>query len=218
MITYKGRQIPQTLEEILNPEHTALLVHEMLNDFVTPGGVGTSMTGDVLDISSILPPMTRLIDTARKKGVRVAYARMTTYNDYRNASDPVISRSYKRMMDPKTKLAGLDGTWGHEIRQEVGPKEGDLVVNKFRTDAFFQTNLDLLLRSNRIRTFIIVGIGAEAGGVPTVIHGTNLGYFTVVAQDCLRPTDMKNYDDAMLILKDWAIMSTSSEITKAWGA
>ena len=38
MISYKGRSIPQTFEEIVDPRHTALVVHELLNDFCAKGG------------------------------------------------------------------------------------------------------------------------------------------------------------------------------------
>ena len=37
-ITFQGREIPNTVEEILNPKHTVLVVHEMLNDFISEGG------------------------------------------------------------------------------------------------------------------------------------------------------------------------------------
>ena len=38
MLTYKGREIPETFAEIVDPKHTALIVHEMLNDFLNPNG------------------------------------------------------------------------------------------------------------------------------------------------------------------------------------
>ncbi len=217
MITYKGRQIPETLEEIVDPKHTAVVVHEMLNDFLKPGGIGTENTGGVVDVSVIIPPIVNLMDAARKKNARIVYVRFTKYKDYRTWSDPMISRSYKKIMDPNTKVSTLEGSWGHQVIDEIKPQEGDIVVNKFRTDSFFQTNLDMILRSNGIRTFIMVGFGAEAGQVPTVTHGVNIGYFAVSPKDCIHPTDIKWYDEAIKMLNDWSIMTTSSEIIKAWG-
>ena len=38
MLQYKGREIPETFAEIVDPKHTALIVHEMLNDFLNPNG------------------------------------------------------------------------------------------------------------------------------------------------------------------------------------
>jgi hypothetical protein len=32
MITYRNRHVPETFEEIVDPNHTVLLVHEMRND------------------------------------------------------------------------------------------------------------------------------------------------------------------------------------------
>ena len=149
--------------------------------------------------------------------MRVVYVRFTRYQDYRTWNDPLIARSYKKMMDPDTRVSTVEGTWGHQVIDEVAPQEGDAVVNKFRTDSFFQTNLDMVLRSNGIRTFIMVGFGAEAGQVPSVTHGVNIGYFAVSPRDCIHPTDINWYDDAMKMLGDWAVMTTSDEIIEAWG-
>jgi len=218
MINYKGRVIPQTLKEIIDPKYTALIVHEMLNDFLKPGGVGTSDTETIVDVSSIIPTIANLIKVARKKNVRIVYVRFTKYEDYHTWNDPMISKSYKKIINPKTPVSTVDGTWGHQIIDELAPQEGDIIVNKFRTDSFFQTNLDMMLRSNGIKTFIMVGFGAEAGQVPSITHGVNIGYFAVSPTDCIHPTDISWHDDALRMLSDWSIMTTSTEIIESWGA
>ena len=53
MISYKGRSIPQTFEEIVDPRHTALVVHELLNDFCAKGGAFDKL-GRIIDVSGIL--------------------------------------------------------------------------------------------------------------------------------------------------------------------
>ncbi len=85
MITYKGRQIPETLEEIIDPKHTALIIHELLNDFCAKGG-GLDKTGTRIDTSKILPPIQKLLETARKKNVKVMYVRATNHAD--NSTTP----------------------------------------------------------------------------------------------------------------------------------
>ena len=217
MITYKGRKIPETFEEIVDPKHTALIVHEMLNDFISEGGRGTQTTGGPIDVSKIMAPMVTLIDEARSNNVRVIYVRYTNYADHRTLGDPMIQQSFKRIMDPNSPPpAGLEGTWGHEIVDEVKPHEGDMVLNKYKVDAFIGTNLEALLRWNGIKTIVIVGVGAEAGIVPTVIHANNLGFFVVAPEDCIRPTHPDWLDIAMKFIGRSSIVRPSSDVIEAW--
>ena len=219
MITYKGRQIPETFEEIVNPKHTALVVHEMLNDFCGKGG-SFDKAGHIIDVSEIVKPVVSLIDAARKNSVKVIYVRFTMHTDYSTFSDPMIQSSYKRIMDPKSPPPStvIDGTWGWENIDEVKPHEGDLILRKHRPDAFVGTNLDVLLRWNGIRTMIIVGVGAEVGIVPSVLHASNLGYFTLAPKDCLRPTEPAWLDDAIKFIGRTALMNPAPEIIKAWNS
>ena len=216
MITYKGRQIPETFEEIVDPRHTALIVHELLNDFVSEGGAFDKL-GIRVDISNILPPILRLIDAARSRGIRLVYMRYTNHADFSNYSEPMISRRYDSMMDPSKPLPVVEGTWGWDNIPEVAPREGDVVMKKLRVDCFLQTQLDMMLRSNGIRTFVIAGIGSEVGIVPTVSHGQNLGYYCVAPEDCLEPTSPPNAEVAKRFIGRYASMNPSSEILKVWG-
>src|SRR5438034_10319490 len=82
-IAVQGRTIPNSLDEILNPAHTAVIVHEMLNDFISPGG-GYDKRGRKYDparMATIIPPIQKLLATARAKKVRVIYVRYTTHAD-----------------------------------------------------------------------------------------------------------------------------------------
>ncbi len=218
MITYKGRQISETLDEIINPKHTALIVHELLNDFVSEGG-NFDKAGVRINITKMLPTVVKLIETARKKGIKVVYMRFTTYPDNRQLNDPMIWKSYEKLINPKSPPPpAMEDTWGWQIISEVAPKDEDAVIRKMRVDCFLQTNLDLILRSNGIKSFVILGVGAERGIVPTVSHGQNLGYFAVVPEDCIRPTSPAFEETAKKFISRYATMVNSADILKAWGA
>ena len=51
----------------------------------------------------------------------------------------------------------VSGTWGVEFFGEVQPEAEDLVVTKRRFGGFESTDLDLVLRSNRIKTLVFTG-------------------------------------------------------------
>ena len=217
MITYKGRQIPQTYQEIVHPKHTAYIVHEMLNDFMAKGGL-YDQQGKRVDISGILPPMLRILQKARQHGVRVIYVRYSRFPDYRTYSEPMVSNEYQKIIDPSFKQHVLYGTWGWENIDELKPQEGDFIVPKFRVDSFINTKLDLLLRSNGIRTIVIGGYGAEFGILPSVNHASNLGYFVAAPEDCLLAAYPDNQEAARKMIGIYGKLEKSHVIISAWDA
>jgi len=214
MLSYKGRQIPETLDEVIDPAHTVFMVHEMLNDFCAEGGAFDKL-GRRIDVSGILRPVMDLIEEARRQRVRIVYVRYTLHADHSTYSDAVVSKHWERISNP-AHTPVVEGTWGWENLDELMPEPGDFIVRKYRPDAFFATPLDELLRWNGVRSVVIAGVGAEVGIVPTVMHASNLGYFSVVVGDCVRPTDPTRLDDAMRYIRDWAIVENHTAVLDAW--
>ena len=122
---------------------TAVIVVDMQNDFVKPQG--RLFVPKALET---IEPIRRLLDKARKAGVRVIYTQDTHYEG-----------------DPEFKIWGEHaryGTWGWEIVDELKPVEGrDIVVRKTRYDGFYGTPMDDLLRIYGIRNLVVVGTVAN---------------------------------------------------------
>ena len=54
--------------------------------------------------------------------------------------------------------AFIKGSWGAAIVDELGPAEGDIVIEGKRgLDTFASTNLDFILRSKGIKTIVLGG-------------------------------------------------------------
>lgn len=206
----------QTLTpELVSPSHTVLLVHEMLNAFVAEGGAFDT-DGRRIDVSSIVPPMVELIRAARSAGVRVAYVKWTTWPDGSTTNRATGLEPDEEQVDPTATDTTIDSTWGWEVLDAVKPEPGDWQLRKYRPDAFFATAVDAFLRWNRIKTLVVVGVGAEVGIIPTLMTASNLGYRRVVASNCIRPTDPKRMDDALLYIHDHAVVRPHSDIIAAW--
>ena len=52
----------------------------------------------------------------------------------------------------------IPGTWGQQLVDKLCPQPGDAKVDKHRSSAFVGTALDLILRSNGIRTVVVCGV------------------------------------------------------------
>ncbi len=160
---------------VIDPARTALVVIDMQNDFVQPGG---SLI--VPDAEATVPAIRRLLELARLNRMRVVYSQDT-----------------HRLGDPEWEIWPehcLEGTWGWEIIAELAPGVDDTVLRKLRYDAFFGTSLDHLLRLWGVDTLIICGTVANIGVQYTAASAALRWYHVVIPRDAvsaLEPFDLE---------------------------
>ena len=220
MLTWEGREIPQTLTEIVDPKHTAVIVHDMQNDNTGPGGV-FEKDGRRIDVKALIPPIAHFIGEARRHEVRVMYTEYTNLPNFATFTDGRIRDLYPIVSDPvkrQGQVSSIQRTWGAETIPELGPRPGETVISKYRVDAFIGTPLEHVLRTARVRTIIHTGIATEVGILPTAWHAINLGFFVVVPEDCVGPMQKQYHEDAMKFLRRLGIPTTSWDIVQAWKA
>src|SRR5215831_7493112 len=219
MLRVLDREVFETLEEIVDPAHTVVMVHDMQNDNTGKGGA-SDKAGRRIDVTHLIEPIARFLRAARGAGVRVMYTQYTNLPRFATFTEPRL-RDYRQMLaDPKDRAAldsMLDGTWGWQTIDELKPEPGEISIRKFRVDAFIGTPFEYLLRLNRIRTIIHTGIATEVGILPTAWHALNLGFFVVVPEDCVGPMEPEHHEGAMAFLRRLAIATTSEAIVAAWG-
>ncbi len=177
MIEIYGRQVPTELHEIAAPGQTALVVIDMQNDLCSPDGVFAAQGADVSAYAAITPRIARLVAAAREARVLVAFVQATTRKDHATQSlsqlffELRMQRSY-----PDPQQAPLSfceaGTWGHQVLPELDCRDTDVIIEKHRSSAFVGTPLDLVLRSQAIRTVVAVGCTTE-GCVSRFAPGTS---------------------------------------------
>lgn len=135
-------EVPEIAYEpqlVLPANKSAVIVVDMQNDFVTPGGKLV-----VPAAADTVPVMERLLAKARAADVHIAYTQDTHLED-----DP------EWQIWPEHCRAG---TWGWEIVDALAPQPGDLVEQKSRYDGFYGTSLDhYLSRVWKVEHLVIVG-------------------------------------------------------------
>ena len=162
-------------------QNAAILVVDMLNDFVT--GALACDRG-----KAIVPATAQLLEAARKKNVPVIFC-----ND-----------AHIKGIDRELKLWGdhaIAGTKGAEVIPELGLCEQDYVVPKRRYSGFFQTSLDILLKELGVQTVIMTGLHAHMCVRHTSADAYCLGYNVIVAKEATDSFTEEDYLNGLAYLK-----------------
>ncbi|MDX6708310.1 MAG: hypothetical protein QOF69_1005 [Solirubrobacteraceae bacterium] len=159
----------------LDPASTALVIIDMQNDFVRDEG-----TLQVQDAPDTVTAISRLLDLARESGMRVVFSQ-----DTHDPGDPEFDI---------WPAHALRGTWGWQMIDELAPREGELVVQKVRYDAFYGTELDHMLSLWNVKTILLCGTVANICVHYTAASAALRWYDVVIPKDAVsavEPCDLE---------------------------
>jgi ureidoacrylate peracid hydrolase len=162
-------------------QHTALLVIDPYNDFISEGGKVWDRLKGVAEANQCVPHMKQVLEAARKADIRVFYALHRRYRPGDYESWKYIAPIQKAAWSRKTFEYG---TWGGEIRSEFKPKSGDIVaLEHWGSSGFANTDLDLQLKKHGIQQLIVMGLIAHTCVEATVRYAAELGYEVTMVKD-----------------------------------
>jgi len=145
-------------------ENSALVVADMIHDFVDPGGKLY-----VPGIEAIIPRIRSLVEEARESGLPVIYV-----NDWHDPDDEEFEQ-----WGPHA-VAGTPGT---EVVEELAPAPGDHVLKKKRYSAFYGTGLDDLLGELGVRHLVLTGTVTNICVFVAAIEALMRGFRVTVPSD-----------------------------------
>lgn len=170
-----GLNIPETLDDVYDPDRLALIVYDMQVGIVS----------QIKDGREIVARVSKVLDAARKAGIRVVFTRhMSLPKELMGVSQFRMAMSWQRVKSPNdVHPIFLRDSAAFQLAPEMNPLPSEAVFDKITMSAFEGTPLDIALRDCRINAFAILGIATEIGIEPTVRHGADLGYIPIVVSD-----------------------------------
>lgn len=192
-----GRQVFDTLQEMVQPSHTAVLVIDMQNDFAHGDGASARCGQDVSPVRAVIPHIRRLVEGARASGVLVVHIQNTTLENGRSDSPAWLGFKTKYGKDP---AYCMPGSWGHRLVEELQPASGEPMVHKYRSSGFTHTNLDHILRNSGIETVVCCGCITEGCVESTVRDASFHDYYTLVASDAVGSFTRKYHDASLMVM------------------
>ena len=171
----------------LTLDRSALVIIDMQRDFLEPGGFGAALGNDVSKLTAAVGPCKAVLAAARSLGMLVIHTREGHRPDLTDAPPHKVLRG-----DPATRIGApgpmgrilIRGEPGHDIIDELYPIAGEPVIDKPGKGAFYQTDLDLMLRNRGIDTLLVCGVTTEVCVNTTVREANDRGYRCIVLSDC----------------------------------
>jgi nicotinamidase-related amidase len=166
-------------------ENKAVIIIDMLNDFVT-GGIKTERA------THIVPNLKKLVEAARKHNVPVIYS-----NDAHLPNDPEVVQRWGKH--------AIKGTKGAQVIPQLRPTTKDYVLDKRTYSSFFEAGLDSLLRSlykgEGVKTVILGGLHTNICIRHTSADAFFRGYKIIVAKDGVEAFTQEEHEEGLKYLK-----------------
>jgi len=223
-------------ERLVDPEHTALLVVGMQNEFLSAEGGYTRQATAATRTSNPdkhqLPKkfkdevgnLKHLLDEARRHGILVIYTKYMTLDPSGTSllDGPVLWRFQKQGWIPRT----VEGEWTAEIIPELEPHPGDVVLRHSSENAFLNTSLKNILQNRKsydkiegtkpVTRILVTGMNLGNGLDPAIMTNygatqNGVGSFPVIDCLCREQRQHQNF----WVDHNW-IPYTSGEIIAAW--
>ena len=193
-----------------NPSRSALVIIDLANDFVYPGGVIADAGGPAYQAlaQAIVPRLERLVAAARKAGVQIVYA-----TDAHTPQDFELKKWPPHAMKG-TKLAA--------IVDALAPQPGDLVIEKRTYSPFASSDLDGELKSRGIDKLYITGLHTDCCARHTSGDAFQKGYDLVWISDALAAFTEDAHQQGLEYFKAWYAndaerqLKTTDEIAAEW--
>ena len=182
----------------LDLKKTAILFFDMLN-----GYYHAATEAAKIRMKPMVDNAVRLMKAGREAEIPIVFAKGNHRDD--GATTAVILtdtdialRPWPNGLVEKRKMPPVAGNPSSEVIPELDPRPDDYYIPKYRWSAFYQTYLDLALRSRGIDTVIVSGGSTDVGIAPTVFAGRDMDYNMVIVRDaCGTSFDQRAHDMLM---------------------
>jgi biuret amidohydrolase len=172
---YRGLSIPTTLDELCDPQRTALLVYDMQ----------AGICSQIADGKAIVEQVAKVVAAARSRGMRIVFTRhLSLPKTWMGVVQLRMAMGWQKKAEPAEVTPWfLRDTPSFQITPELTPEPEDAVFDKIAMSAFEGTPLATALSDCGIVGIAIAGIAMEVGIEPTARHAADLGFIPVVIAD-----------------------------------
>jgi len=178
------------------PSKTAMLYFDTLNAYLHPDDPAREAA---IKESGVVDRMAKMAQVCRQTGIAIVYGQADHRLDRKDFAPLIVDRGHDgKPGDPPRKTTSpgviLRGPAGMEVIPELAPQTGDYVIKKHRWSTFFQTHLELSLRTAGIDTIMIAGGATEVGVASTAYSARDRDFNLILLSDVCTSSHQETVD------------------------
>lgn len=187
---------------------TALVLIDFINEIVHENGkLASKGYSDFIKSNNVFQNLSRAVKKARDNNILIVHVRVGFSENY--IEQPIASPLFGKAKEFQVlKL----NSWATEFHEEIDVKENDVIVTKYRVNAFFGTSLDTILKNNKVDSILVAGVATGLAVSNTVRDAHDRDYNVTILEDCCAAANMDDHKAALLSLKKVAAVKNSNEL------
>lgn len=185
----------------------ALLLIDFINEIVHPDGkISGKGYADFDAQHASLDRVADLLEHARTKGFAVIHVGVGFSADYKEQPEasPLFGGARK------SGVLQL-GTWGTQFHAKAAPLTTEATLAKHRVSAFFNTPLELLLRTYRVKNLFVAGCATDVAVQSAVRDAHDRDFACHVVGDCCIAANDLDHEQTLRMLAKVARSVTLDE-------
>ena len=207
-----ANEILYTLEEQVDPKHSAIILIDVQNDFCHPEGYLSKSGSDVSLAQAMTPRLAAHVEVARRAGAAIVFVQLIMDDQFLSNANRALDR--RRGIDPTIRCQ--TGSWGADF-YELKMLPSDILVVKYHYSAFADTNLDLILRNRGIKTLLMTGVATNVCVESTARDGFFNGYNIVFLSDCCATYSEEAHNATLQnIERHFGLVRTADQVEAIW--
>jgi ureidoacrylate peracid hydrolase len=170
--------------------HNVVVVVDMQNDFCHEDGTyhrNDPKTFQVAGIREMIPRIQFFLGEMRKKEVPIVFCKYLIDDQARDAGIYVKARQFI------LKEGLRRNNWGGEIIDELKPSKSDFVVEKSRFTAFYNTNMEVVLKALKAETLFFTGVATNVCVESSIRDAFFRDYQCVLVEDCCKAWNAQSH-------------------------
>ena len=189
-----------TIEEIVDPSHTALVIWDVVH----------TLTKIIFNKEEFSRNLDSIVEVARKSNLPIFFTPIQ-----------MLPKRFESSVTMYTfgKL-GLDRLFEQLTKEDmdfaIEPKQDEIVINKHTASIFIDTGFERMLRNAGIITIVFTGIATESGVESSARDAFNRGFYSVVVSDCVSSPYQDRHDRSLENMKNLTTVINSKELQNVW--
>ncbi len=174
--------------------NTLLLSIDFINDIVHPEGKIASVAAEVSQ-HAVLDCANQALALARQNQILCAHVVVGFSSHYIECpqASPVFGRA--------PQLGALQlGQWGTQIHDALQVLADEPLIIKHRVSAFYNTDLETILRANRVDTLVLMGVSTQMAIETTAREAHDRDYQVVILSDACAAANQQVHQASLFSL------------------